>query len=170
MECGHIAGYHTRWVTRKKGKAVGNIDKEKAGKALEELVKAGLSREHVVFYANTVEQDLSYAHFCITAMGSAVGDRYLSEQFVEFLEYGVKVEFDKISVPEVILAEVTQRQDWHKPAHFANAEAFFNAESGEPWHPSLRAKYKATPDVAAWFNDRPYSFKLAVKILTTVYK
>lgn len=145
------------------------IDKEKAGKALEGLSKL-ISGPPLVFYANTVEQGLSYADFCFNTLSQDVGKQYLSEQYVEYLESNVKAAFDKISVPEVILAELSQRQDWHKPEHFANAEAFFSAEASEPWHPSLRAKYKPTPDAATWFNDRPYSFKLAVKILTTVYK
>jgi len=147
-----------------------SIDKEKAGKALEGLAKL-IPGPQVIFYANTVEQGLSYADFCLQTLGLEAGNRYLAEQYVEYLEYMVKAAFDKISVPEVVLAELSAKQEWHKPANFATAESFFSAEAGEPWHPSLRGKYtKPTPEVTTWFNDRPYSFKLAVKILTTVYK
>lgn len=146
------------------------IDREKAGKALDELVKRGMPREEAVSHANGVERDLSFALFCVQTLGPVVGNRYVSEQFVEYLEYGAKIEFDKVSVPEVLLTELLTRQEWHKPDHVASMETFFRAEAAEPWHPSLRDKYQPVSDAAAWFNDRPYSFKLAVRILTSVYK
>lgn len=146
-----------------------SIDKEKAGTALEGLAKL-IPGPQVIFYANTVEQDLSYAEFCLQTLGPKVGERYLSEQYVEYLEYMVKAAFDKVSVPEVVLAELSGKQDWHKADNFATVEALFSAEAGEPWHPSLREKYKPTPEVTTWFNDRPFSSKLSIRILTTVYK
>lgn len=147
------------------------IDKERAGKALEELVKSGfVSRPASVAYANTVETGISFALLCVKMLGPVIGNRYISEQFVEYIEQGQKTALDQISVPETILLECTGHQKWHKKEHFETMEAFFAAESAEPWHACLREKYKPTEDAAKWFNDRPYSFKLAVRILTTVYK
>lgn len=147
------------------------IDKEKAGKVLDELVKVGLiSKAAAVAYANTVEMGISFALFSIQTLGPVVGNRYIAEQFVEYLEHDQKVALDQISVPEMILGECSGKQKWHTKEHFETIEKFFEAESGEPWHPSLRDKHKPLPDVATWFNDRPYSSKLAIKILTTVYK
>jgi hypothetical protein len=146
------------------------INKEKAGKALEGLVKAGLPGDRVVFYANTVESGQSFAMFCLQTLGPEAGNRYLSEQYVEYLEYRIKAAFDNISVPEVMLSEISDNQEWHKIDHIATPEAFFGAEAAEPWHPSLREKHKPTPAVATWFNDRPWSYRMTVKVLTTVYK
>lgn len=150
------------------------IDKEKGFAALGKLVAAGAaSASDTDKYRRTVDSGLSYADVIVMELGAEMGMRYLKEEFIQHFHFTKeKLYFDKLSVPEVLLAENSngpEREPWHKGLYSAlSGPKKFQQESAEPWHPSLRNTFAPDPDVAFWFNKHPKFFEEAIKILSTV--
>lgn len=147
------------------------IDKKKALEALGELLRNGKAEpEHVEKYKKSVEAGMSYADVIVTELGAETGMRYLQEEFVQALHFTKKrVEFDKLSVPEVLLIENSKVEPWHNGEYsLLSGPKKFQQEAAEPWHPSLRHMFAPDPNVSFWFNNHPKFFEDAVKILATV--
>lgn len=147
------------------------IDKEKAYAALGQLVASGaVTQADTDKYRRTVDNGMSYASVIVTELGGEVGMRYLQEEFVQALHFTKKrVEFDKLSVPEVLLIENSNVEPWHKGRYSAlSGVKKFQEEAAEPWHASLRGTFAPDPEVSLWFNKHPKFFEDAIKIQATV--
>lgn len=148
------------------------IDKKKAMEALGTLIKQGRAEpSDATKYQKSVDQGLSYADVILLELGEEVGAAYLKEEFVQALHFAKKrVEFDKVSVPEILLIENSDLEPWHdKKYSLLSGQKKFEQEAAEPWHPSLRKKFVPDPTISLWFNRHPRFFEESVKILTTVY-
>ena len=148
------------------------IDKRKAMEALGTLIKQGRAEPaDAAKYQKSVDQGLSYADVILLELGEEVGAAYLKEEFVQALHFAKKkIEFDKVSVPEVLLIENSDLEPWHdKKYSLLSGQKKFEQEAAEPWHPSLRKKFVPDPAVSLWFNRHPRFFEEAMKVLTTVY-
>jgi hypothetical protein len=148
------------------------IDKRKAMEALGTLIKQGRAEPaDAAKYQKSVDQGLSYADVILLELGEEVGAAYLKEEFVQALHFSKKrIEFDKVSVPEILLIENSDLEPWHdKKYSLLSGQKKFEQEAAEPWHPSLRKKFAPDADVSLWFNRHPRFFEEAVKVLTTVY-
>jgi hypothetical protein len=147
------------------------IDKEAGFKALGKLIAAGVaSQSDVDKYRSTVDRGMSYADVILAELGKDVGLRYLQEEYVQALHFaGLRLPFDKLSVPEVLLIENSEKEPWHKGRYSTlSGPKKFQEEAAEPWHASLRNTFAPDPDVALWFNNHPKFFNDAVRIQATV--
>jgi hypothetical protein len=147
------------------------IDKKAGYEALGKLVKSGaISGSDVDKYRRTVDNGLSYADVIVMDLGADVGMRYLREEFVQHFHFtGQRLPFDKLSVPEVLLIENSEKEPWHKGAYSTLSwPKRLQQEAAEPWHPSLRKTFAPDADVSLWFNNHPKYINEAVKILATV--
>lgn len=147
------------------------IDKKKAIDALGMLVREKKATVgDIEKYKKSVEAGLSYAELIVMELGPDIGFRYLQEEFVQALHFtGKRVEFDKLSLPEVLQIENSSVEPWHKGEYsLLSGPKKFQQEAAEPWHPSLRGMFAPDADVSAYFNRHPKFFDEAVKILTTV--
>lgn len=148
------------------------IDKKKAMEALGTLIKQGRAEPtDATKYQKSVDQGLSYAEVVLLELGGEVGEAYLKEEFVQALHFAKRrVEFDKVSVPEILLIENSDLEPWHdKKYSLLTGQKKFEQEAAEPWHPSLRKKFVPDQAVSLWFNKHPRYFEESVKILATVY-
>jgi hypothetical protein len=149
------------------------IDKKKAMDALGQLMKQGqASPEDVAKYQKSVDAGMSYADVIVAELGAETGMRYLQEEFVQALHFlKRKIEFDKVSLPEILLVENSSDEPWHKAKYsLLPGHKKFQEEAAEPWHPSLRGTFAPDPAVSMWFNQHPRFFQDSVKILKTVYQ
>lgn len=147
------------------------IDKEKGYKALGALIAAGaVSQSDVDKYRRSVDAEMSYADVILAELGAEVGLRYLQEEYVQALHFAkLKLPFDTLSVPEVLLIENSDKEPWHKGKYSAlSGPKKFQEEAAEPWHASLKSTFTPDPDVALWFNNHPKFFDDAVRIQATV--
>lgn len=147
------------------------IDKKAGYEALGKLVSAGAaSASDTDKYRRSVDSGLSYADVIVMELGAEVGMRYLKEEFVQALHFtGQKLPFDKLSVPEVLLVENSDKEPWHKGKYSTlSGPKKFQQEAAEPWHPSLRGIFAPDAEVSLWFNKHPKFFEEAIKILATV--
>lgn len=148
------------------------IDKKKAMEALGGLIKQGRAEPaDATKYQKSVDQGLSYADVILLELGEETGSSYLKEEFVQALHFSKRrVEFDKLSVPEILLIENSEFEPWHKAEYsLLSGQKKFEQEAAEPWHPSLRKKFIPDPEVSMWFNRHPRFFEESIKILATVY-
>jgi len=147
------------------------IDKEKGFQALGKLVAAGVaSPADAEKYKKGLDAGMSFADLIVSELGGDVGLRYLQEEFVQAIHFlKRRIEFDKVSLPEVLLVENSKDELWHK-GKFSTLSfpKKFQEEAAEPWHPSLRKHFAPDPEVALWFNNHPKFFDDAIKILATV--
>lgn len=148
------------------------IDKKKAMEALGTLIKQGRAEPaDATKYQKSVDQGLSYADVILLELGDEVGTAYLKEEFVQALHFTKqRVEFDKLSVPEILLIENSKVEPWHDAKYsLLSGQKKFEQEAAEPWHPSLRKKFVPDPSISMWFNKHPRFFEEGVKIVATVY-
>lgn len=148
------------------------IDRVKALEALGKLIKDGQAEpSDAAKYRKGVDAGMSFADVIVAELGGDMGMRYLQEEFVQALHFlKRRIDFDKVSLPEILLVENSKDEPWHK-AQFSllSFQKKFEQEAAEPWHPSLRKKFVPDPAISMWFNQHPRFIEESVKVLTTVY-
>lgn len=147
------------------------IDKDKGYKALGALIAAkAVSPSDVDKYRLGVDRGLSYADVILAELGEEVGLRYLQEEYVQAIHFArLRLPFDTLSVPEVLLIENSDKEPWHKGKYSAlSGPQKFQEEAAEPWHASLKSTFTPDPEVSLWFNNHPKFFDDAIRIQATV--
>ena len=127
--------------------------------AIEILMDRGLlTPDQSLSLEEMVRKGVSYKDYVLTHVGSALGTLYLKEEWAEHLVlHALDLEFDTLSVPEFyVLEDDITFEPWHRE-RFSTSPALtqFGMEAGEPWHVSLREKWKPMRDVREWFCSHP---------------
>jgi hypothetical protein len=105
-----------------------------------------------------VDNRLSFKGLMIAELGKIVGTYYVAESEAQYsVLHSTTLDLGHISVPEVLVLEDSpQFEPWHSDSFAILAgRDKFRYEAAEPWHVSLREKYKPDPDLKAWFTRNP---------------
>ncbi len=141
--------------------------------AIENLLDRGvLTPDQSIPYEKLVQKGVSFKDYVLSHVGTALGTLYLKEERVEHLVlYAVDLDLSTLSVPEmVLLQDDLTLQPWHQEKFSGSSiEMQFRMEASEPWHISLREKWKKVGEVSAWFASHPHYQVESEKVVATAY-
>lgn len=149
------------------------ISRKRALASLSLLVDRGLvTPDQAKGYAEMVRDGTSYRDLMLAELGKVVGELYVREEEAQkWVLHGLRVKLSYLSVPEVLLTEDDPSMEpWHRERYSeAKAKTKFEAEAAEPWHPSLRERFRPEGSVVSWFRKNPGVAGAARRILKTAY-
>lgn len=127
--------------------------------AIEMLMDRGLlTPDQSIPLESMVRKGVSYKDYVITHVGTALGTLYLKEEWAEHLVlHALDLQFDALSVPEFyVLEDDITFEPWHREK-FATSSVMeqFCMEAAEPWHVSLRERWKPLNTIVEWFRSHP---------------
>ena len=141
--------------------------------AMENLLDRGvLTPDQSIPYEKLVQKGVSFEDYVLSHVGNALGTLYLKEERAEhLLLYGVDLDFSTLSVPEmVLLQDDITLQPWHQERFSSSQiEMQFRMEASEPWHISLREKWKKVGEISGWFALNPRYGEESAKIVREAY-
>jgi len=149
------------------------ISVDRATKALNILIRKGLiSTDQIPGYRSMVKSGLSYKGLMLAELGKIIGTYYIAEEEAQHdVLHSMKLNLAHMSVPEVLLLEDTfVLEPWHQEAYsIISGTDKFQQEAAEPWHVSLREKYRPDKTVLKWFKTHPEYIPRIPQILKKAY-
>ncbi len=150
------------------------ISQKRAYKALELLVEKGLiTPAQSKNYEGMIDERVSYRALMLGELGTITGELYTREEEAQHkIIHGLTIALENVSVPEVLVMEdELGMEPWHRERYSeAMTKSKFEQEAGEPWHVSLRDRFRPDPRVIAYFKRHPEFRKYSTAILKSAYR
>ena len=150
------------------------ISQKRAYRALEILVEKGLiTPEQSKNYVGMIDERVSYRSLMLGELGTITGELYCREEEAQHkIIHRLHVSLADLSVTEVlVLEDELGVEPWHNERYSeAKAKGKFEQEAGEPWHVSLRDRFRPDPKIVAYFKRHPEFRKFSTAILKSAYR
>lgn len=145
----------------------------RAEKALRTLVRRGLiSADQIPNYEGLIKEGVTYKALMVAELGPVIGELYIAEEEAQhWIMDSIRLNSAHISVPEVLLIEDNIiMEPWHEETYSgAPGKEKFEQEAAEPWHVSIREKYRPDPVIRRWFRRHPEYLSHKKRILSIAY-
>lgn len=150
------------------------ISRKRAWASLDILVDRGLvTPDQSKSYGDLIRDGTSYKDLMVAELGIVMGHLYIAEEEAQkHILHGLRMNLSFISVPEALLSEEDMNQEpWHLE-HYSElrSKERFEAEAGEPWHLSLRERFRPDPKVVLWFHKNKDVASASAKIVEIAYR
>lgn len=136
------------------------ISKRRAMASLNALLDQGkITPDQADMYQKMVDDGLTYKQLMLAELGKVTGELYCREEEAQaYVKLGLRIKLDAMSVPEILYVEDdSAAEPWHNERYSeASSKRKFDQEAGEPWHPSLRGRFKPDVSVLKWFASQDH--------------